>query len=88
MHLFTIMDNEDADMDWMITAFNTAVTETASEILGKRCHEKKPLGPAETSMKGTEKEKIQTQRIWEVHGSEQHQEVHKKGKRKTIRRTV
>ena len=31
----TIMSNEDTDIDSMITTFNTAVTETASEILGK-----------------------------------------------------
>ena len=31
----TIMSNEDTDMDSMITTINTAVTETASEILGK-----------------------------------------------------
>ena len=31
----TIMDNEDTHLDSMITTFNTAVTETASEILGK-----------------------------------------------------
>ena len=30
-----IMSNEDADIDSMITTFNTAVTETASEIPGK-----------------------------------------------------
>ena len=35
----TIMSNEDTDIDSMITTFNTAVTETASEILGK--HRKK-----------------------------------------------
>ena len=28
----TIMDNEDTDLDSMITTFNTALTETASEI--------------------------------------------------------
>ena len=33
----TIMDNEDTDMDSVVTTFNTAVTETASEILGKHC---------------------------------------------------
>ena len=37
----TIMSNEDTDIDSMITTFNTAVTETASEILGKH-HQKKP----------------------------------------------
>ena len=38
----TIMNNEDADMDSMITAFNTAETETASEIRGKHRRRKKP----------------------------------------------
>ena len=37
----TTMSNEDTDMDSMITTFNTAVTETASEILGK--HRQKKL---------------------------------------------
>ena len=31
----TIMNNEDTDMDSVITTFNTAVTETAIEFLGK-----------------------------------------------------
>ena len=31
----TIMSNKDTDTDSIITTFNTAVTETASEILGK-----------------------------------------------------
>ena len=31
----TIMSNEDTDIDSMVTTFNTAVTEAASEILGK-----------------------------------------------------
>ena len=30
----TIMDNEDTDLDSIITTFNTAVIETASEIIG------------------------------------------------------
>ena len=38
----TIMRNEDTDIDSMITTFNTAVTETASEILGKHHQKKKP----------------------------------------------
>ena len=39
--LLTIMNDEDANIDSMITTFNTAVTETASEILGKHRHKKK-----------------------------------------------
>ena len=41
----TIMSNEDTDMDSMITTFNTAVTETASEILGKHRQKKKQNKP-------------------------------------------
>ena len=40
----TIMNNEDTDLDSMITTFNTAVTETASEILGKHRQKKKKPG--------------------------------------------
>ena len=39
----TIMNKEDTDMDSMITTFNTAVTETAGEILGKHRQKKKTL---------------------------------------------
>ena len=37
----TIMSNKDTDMGSLITTFNTAVTETASEILGKHRQRKK-----------------------------------------------
>ena len=37
----TIMSNDYTDIDSMITTFNTAVTETAGEILGKHCQKKK-----------------------------------------------
>ena len=43
----TIMSNEDTDIDSMITTFNTAVTETASEILGKHRQKKNPWITAE-----------------------------------------
>ena len=39
----TIMSNEDADMESMITTLNTAVTETAMEILCKHRPKKKTL---------------------------------------------
>ena len=39
----TIMSSEDIHTDSMITTFNTAVTETASEILGKHRQKKKNL---------------------------------------------
>ena len=34
--------DDDIDIYSMITTYNTAVTHTASEILGKECHRKKP----------------------------------------------
>ena len=41
---FTIMSNEDTDIDSMITTFNTVVTETGSEILGKHRQKKIVFG--------------------------------------------
>ena len=43
----TIKDNKDTDLDSMITTFNTAVIETASEILGRHRQKKKPLVTAD-----------------------------------------
>ena len=39
----TIMSNEDTDIDSVITTLNTAVTQTASEILGRHRQKKKTL---------------------------------------------
>ena len=36
------LSDEDMDMDTMITTYNTAVTDAASEILGKEHRRKKP----------------------------------------------
>ena len=36
------LSDEDMGMDTMITTYNTAVTDTASELLGKERHRKKP----------------------------------------------
>ena len=58
----TIMSNEDTDIDAMITTFNTAVTEAASDILGTHHQKKKPWITAEIldlcDKRRTEKEKI------------------------------
>ena len=43
----TIMDNEDKDLDSMITTFNTAVIETAREILANIVRRKQPWVTAE-----------------------------------------
>ena len=60
----TILNNEDANMDSVITTFNTAVTETAGEILGKHCQKKNPCVTAEIldlcDKRREQKEKIRT----------------------------
>ena len=38
----TITSNEETDLDSIVNTFNTAVTETATEILGKHCQKKEP----------------------------------------------
>ena len=38
----TGLSDKDMDTDTMITIYNTAVTDTASEILGKESRRKKP----------------------------------------------
>ena len=43
----TIINNEDIDLGSMISTCNTAVAETASEILGKHCQKEKPWVTAE-----------------------------------------
>ena len=92
----TIMNNEDSDVNSTITTLNTAVTETANEIFGKHCKKKKPWITAEIldlcykwrewKLK-KEKKKIGTWRVWEIKGSERHQETisvnHKKKKKIT-----
>ena len=64
----TIKNSEDTYIDTMITTFNTAVTETASDILGKHRQKKRPWVTAEIldlydKWKKNEKEKIGTRKI-------------------------
>ena len=65
----TILDSEDTDMYFMITTFNTAVTETASEILGKHRQKKKPWITAE-SFDLCEKRRGLSKKRFEPEGSE------------------
>ena len=84
------MDNEDIDLDSMITTFNTAVTETANEILGKHCQKKKPWVTAEI-LDLCDNQRELRKKIFEPEGSEknkevnneQQQEVHEKRQKKT-----
>ena len=49
------MNNENIDMDSMITTFNTAVTEAACKILGKLRQKKTPESLQTFLMQQTEK---------------------------------
>ena len=76
----TIMNNEDTDIDSMITTFNTAVTETASENLGKHRQKKKPWITAEILDLCDKRRELRKKRF-ELEGSEKYKEVNKSMKR-------
>ena len=76
----TIMSNEDTDIDSMITIFNTAVTETASEILGKHRQKKKPWVTADI-LDLCDKRRKRRKKRFEPEGSEKYKEVNNNSKR-------
>ena len=76
----TIMSNEDTDLESMITTFNTAVTETASEILGKHRQKKKPWVTEEILDLCDRRRELRRKRF-EPEGSEKYREVNNKIKR-------
>ena len=86
----TIMSNEDTDKESMITTFNTAVTETASEILGKHRQKKKPWITAEIIDLCDKRRELRKKRL-EPEIFEKHKEVNsniKRYMRKLDSRTV
>ena len=76
----TIMSNEDTDLDSRITTFNTAVTGTASEILGKHRQKKKPWTTPEIRDLCDKRRELRKQRF-EPEGSEKYTEVNNNIKR-------
>ena len=80
MHLSPSRANEDTDIDSMITTFNTAVTETASEILGKHCQKKKPWVTAEILDLCNKRSKLRKKRF-KSEGPEKYKEVNNNNKR-------
>ena len=70
----TIMNNEDTDLNTMITTFNTEVTEAASEILGKHRQKKIPWVSAEILDLCEKRRELRKKRI-EPEGSEKCKEV-------------
>ena len=83
------MNNEDADIDSMITTFNTAVTETASEIFAKHRQKKKSLGHSPCATKRElRKKKFKPEGSEKYKGMNNIKRCMKKAKRKLDRRTV
>ena len=74
------MSNEGTDIDSMITIFNTAVTETASEILGKHRQKKKTWVTAEILDLCDKRRELRKKRF-EPEGSEKYNEVNNNIKR-------
>ena len=70
----TIMSNEDTDIDSMFTTFNTAVTGTASEILGEHRQKKKTWITAEILDLCDKRRELRKKRF-EPEGSEKYKEV-------------
>ena len=78
----TIMSNDDTDIDSMITTFNTAVTETASEILGKHRQKKKTWITAEILDLCDKRRELRKKRyLKEPEGAENYKEVNNNIKR-------
>ena len=65
----TVLSNKNTHIDSMITTFNTAVTETAREILGNHRQKKKPWITAEILDLCDKRRKIRKKRS-EPEGSE------------------
>ena len=76
----TIMGTEDTDIDSVITTFNTPVTETASEILGKHRQKKKTWITAEILDLCDKRRELKEKRF-EPEGSEKYKEVNNNIKR-------
>ena len=76
----TIMNNEDTDIYSMITTLNTAVTETASETLGKHHQKKKPWMTADILDMCDKRRELRKKRF-QPEGSEKYKEVNNNIKR-------
>ena len=83
------MDNKETDLDPMITTFNTAVIETASEILGKHRQKKRKKNKNKTNQNWVtanildlcDKRKELKKKRFEPEGSEKYWEVNNNIKR-------
>ena len=76
----TIMDNENTNLDSMITTFNTAVIETASDILGKHRQKKQTWVTVEILDLCNKRRELRKKR-YEPEGSDRYKAVNNNIKR-------
>ena len=76
----TITSNEETDLDSIVNTFNTAVTETATEILGKHRQKKKPWVTADILDLCDKRRELRKKKI-EPEASEKYKEVNNNTKR-------
>ena len=71
------LSDEDMDMDTMITTYNTAVTDAASEILGKERRRKKPWVTKDVLHLCDEKRDLKKKR-YEAEGAKEYRETNRR----------
>ena len=71
------LSDEDMDMDTMITTYNTAVTDAASEILGKERRRKKPWVTKDVLDLCDERRDLKKKR-YEAEGAKEYREVNRR----------
>ena len=73
----TGLSDEDMDMDTMITTYDTAVTDAASEILGKERHRKKPWVTKDVLDLCDERRDLKKKR-YEAEGAKEYREANRR----------
>ena len=71
------LSHEDMDMDTMITTYNTAVTDAASEILGKERRRKKPWVTKDVLDLCDERRDLKKKR-YEAEGAQEYREANRR----------
>ena len=77
LNVFFLAYLEDMDMDTMITTYNTAVTDAASEILGKERRRKKPWVTKDVLDLCDERRDLKKKR-YEAEGAKEYREANRR----------
>ena len=72
------LNDRDMDIDTMITTYNTTVTVTASAILGKERHRKKPWVTKDVLVLCDERRGLKKKRRCEAEGAKEYMEANRR----------